>query len=67
MENENVLNDKNLEQVIGGTKDILPKDHYENIILSSSTQEKSIDVIVDGQSHVDRGNHECPTADLLPE
>lgn len=67
MENENVLNDKNLEHVIGGTKDILSKDHYENIILSSSTRGKSIDVIVDGQSHVDRGNHECTTADLLPE
>ena len=41
MENKNVLNDEELKQVNGGVQ-ILPKDHYESIILGTSEQDEQI-------------------------
>ena len=40
MKNKNVLNDKELRQVNGGTQNLLPKDHYENIILNTSEHDE---------------------------
>ena len=41
MGNEKNLNEKDLEQVVGGAQ-LLPKDHYENIIQSPSEHDEQI-------------------------